>query len=58
MVALGTFVKLRPVVTVNSLIDALPKALSTRKTRMLSLDKKAVRRGTELGLKMEEPVNA
>jgi len=58
MVALGTFVKLRPVVTVNSLIGALPKALSTRKTRMLSLDEKAVRRGTELGLKMEEPVNA
>ena len=58
MVALGAFVKLRPVVSANSLIHALPKALSTRKKQMLSLDEKAVRRGTETCLKMEEPVNA
>ena len=57
MVALGAFLKLRPVVSVNSLIQALPKTLSTRKKQLLSLDEKAIRRCAESGLKMEEPVN-
>jgi 2-oxoglutarate ferredoxin oxidoreductase subunit gamma len=58
MVALGAFVKIRPVVAADSLIHALPKTLSTRRRQMLSLDEEAVRRGTQSCLKREEPVNA
>jgi 2-oxoglutarate ferredoxin oxidoreductase subunit gamma len=58
MVALGAFVKFRPVVKPDSLIRALPKALSTRNKQMLALDEEAIRRGAESGLRMEAAVNA
>lgn len=58
MVALGAFVKLKPVVTADSLTQALPKALSSRKKQMLSLDQEAIRRGAESELKKEAPINA
>ncbi len=58
MVALGAFVKLKPVVTADSLTQALPKALSSRKKQMLSLDQEAIRRGAESGLKKVAPINA
>jgi len=54
MVALGAFAKAKPVVAVDSLIHALPKALSVRSRRMLSLDEEAVRRGVKSGIRAEE----
>jgi 2-oxoglutarate ferredoxin oxidoreductase subunit gamma len=58
MVAVGAFVKIRPVVRADSLIRALPKALSTRRKQMVSLDEQAIRRGGESVLKREASVNA
>jgi 2-oxoglutarate ferredoxin oxidoreductase subunit gamma len=58
MVAVGAFAKIRPVVRADSLIHALPKALSTRRKQMLSIDEQAIRRGGESVLKTEAPVNA
>jgi 2-oxoglutarate ferredoxin oxidoreductase subunit gamma len=47
MVALGAFVKVRPIIRMDSLIRALEKALPVRRKQMLSLDEDAIRRGGE-----------
>jgi len=47
MVALGAFAKVRPMLNMDSLIDALEKVLSARRKEMLSLDREALRRGSE-----------
>jgi len=47
MVALGAFTKIRPMLQMDSLINALEKVLSTRRKEMLSLDREALRCGGE-----------
>jgi Pyruvate/2-oxoacid:ferredoxin oxidoreductase gamma subunit len=48
MIALGAFIRVRPIVGVDSLIQALEKNLPAGRKEMLSLDEKAIRRGCEL----------
>jgi len=48
MIALGAFVKIRPIVGVDSLIQALDKSLPSGRKDMLPLDEKAIQRGCEL----------
>ena len=45
MIALGAFTRLRPIVGVDSLIQALEKSLPAGRKEMLPLDEKAIRRG-------------
>lgn len=47
MVALGAFAKVRPMLQLDSLINALEKGLSARRKEMLLLDGEALRRGGE-----------
>lgn len=47
MVTLGAFIKVRPIVKMDSLINGLERVLSARRREMLSLDKEAIRRGGE-----------
>ena len=45
MVALGAFAKVRPMLNMDSLINALEKALPARRREMLSLNREALQRG-------------
>ena len=47
MVALGAFAKVKSVLKLDSLINALEKVLSARRKEMLSLNREALRRGGE-----------
>jgi len=47
MVALGAFAKVRPILQLDSLINALEKVLSARRKEILLLDGEALRRGSE-----------
>lgn len=47
MVALGAFVKVNPVVSINSLLVALNKVLPVRHKDMIAINKVALRRGFE-----------
>jgi len=48
MIALGAFIRVRPVVGVDSLIHALDRGLPAGRKGMLPLDEKAIQRGCEL----------
>jgi 2-oxoglutarate ferredoxin oxidoreductase subunit gamma len=47
MVALGAFSKVRPILHMDSLVNALEKALPARRKEMLSLNREALRLGGE-----------
>jgi len=57
MIMLGALLGMTPVVTVESVIDALRKVLPERHHKLLPLNEKAIRRGMELA-KSESPVEA
>jgi len=47
MVALGAFVRVRPILHIDSLVGALAKVLPAQRKDMLSLNEEALRRGIE-----------
>lgn len=47
MIALGAFTRVRPIVKVDSLIQALKKTLPAGRKEMLLLDERAIWRGCE-----------
>jgi len=54
MVALGAFVGVKPIVTIDSLSSALDKVLSTRHKDLLNLNIIALKRGFEMASETRE----
>ena len=47
MVALGAFIKVRPLVKINSLVDCMKKVMSTQKAEVLATNERAILSGFE-----------